>query len=380
MSARAATPTAGEEVTIKATVHNKGTADASSITVQFADTTAGGTQIGSDQTIVSLAVGQSSTVQVTYDTTDKEGDHEIKVAVDPGNVIVELDESDNQATKTLTVKPPSEEKPNAPNLVVTSSDISFDPEAPAEGEPVVISTTVHNKGTIAAANVEVSFALMNDDEAEPIGETQVISTLAAGSSEIVSVTLDTADKEGEQTIRVTADEENKIPESDETDNQATKTLTIGPAGSGLTSRSVPAATDTQVNLVVAADGVSFQPLGVDGEQVAVSVVVRNVGGRNAEDVSVQVVAAAANQTDLQVEGEQRIASIPAGGSGMAELVFDAVATGGALTFQVRSDPGNLIAESNKVDNGVSAVFAPTEEAKADRPPPPPQPPAPAISD
>ena len=62
-------PIEGEAVTINATVHNNGTANAADVTVQFFDgTPANGTQIGTDQTIATLNAGENKTgaLRVSY--------------------------------------------------------------------------------------------------------------------------------------------------------------------------------------------------------------------------------------------------------------------------------------------------------------------------
>jgi lysozyme len=89
--------------TISATIHNIGTADASNIVVQFFDGNpdAGGTQIGTDRKISSIAQDSSGTVQVTW--TAIPGTHDIFVRVDPYNTIQEAKEDNNQAYKQITI-------------------------------------------------------------------------------------------------------------------------------------------------------------------------------------------------------------------------------------------------------------------------------------
>jgi len=99
-------PTEGDMVTIQAVIHNVGRISASDIVVQFYDgDLVNGTQIAANQTIDFLAVGRNESVQVLWNTTGLAGVHNIYVVVDPDDVILELDETNNQANKSITVKP-----------------------------------------------------------------------------------------------------------------------------------------------------------------------------------------------------------------------------------------------------------------------------------
>jgi parallel beta-helix repeat protein len=89
--------------TISATIHNIGTVDASNIVVQFfdGDPDAGGTQKGTDQIIAGIAHESTGTAQMTW--TAIPGTHDIFVRVDPYNSIEEASETNNQASKQITV-------------------------------------------------------------------------------------------------------------------------------------------------------------------------------------------------------------------------------------------------------------------------------------
>jgi parallel beta-helix repeat protein len=82
----------GNIATISATIHNIGGTDTSNIVVQFFDGNpdAGGTQIGTDQIIASIAHESTGTAQMTW--TAVPGTHDIFVRVDPYNSIEEASE------------------------------------------------------------------------------------------------------------------------------------------------------------------------------------------------------------------------------------------------------------------------------------------------
>jgi hypothetical protein len=94
--------TAGkDQTTITATVRNLGTVAASGVAVRFTDN---GAQIGSVQTIGSIAAGSSATASVVWNTKGLKGDRTITVTADPDNAIAESDEANNSASGTMTVK------------------------------------------------------------------------------------------------------------------------------------------------------------------------------------------------------------------------------------------------------------------------------------
>jgi len=87
--------------TITATIHNVGTKSAQNVAVRFA---ANGTQIGTVQAIASIAAGGTGTASVDWDIRGKNGEQTVTVTADPANAIVELDEANNSASRTVTVR------------------------------------------------------------------------------------------------------------------------------------------------------------------------------------------------------------------------------------------------------------------------------------
>ena len=143
-----------------------GTAPAQNVVVQFVDATDGNVPIGSSQVISSIPDGGSGVATILF-TPYSGGDHKIQVIVDPNNLIRELDENDNRAVATLSVR----SEPIA-NLSVRSSSIGFDPAQIAPDVTAQIFATVRNEGGAAAGEVLVQFLDVTDDGSTPIGDTQ----------------------------------------------------------------------------------------------------------------------------------------------------------------------------------------------------------------
>jgi subtilase family serine protease/subtilisin family serine protease len=334
--------TAGDEVVVSLTVLNNGAAEAKDVHVQFTDITNGRLRpIGEVQEVSSIAAGDSAIASVTYRTAGLVGERRIKASVDGLSIIAEIDETDNTASKTILVTAGI-----VPNLAVHAANISFAPLNPNSGDEIKVRAVVRNQGSEDVENVDVHFLDATNDEAVPIGPSQLIAKIPAGSSAIAESVFDSRGKTGERKIRVLADRSNLISESDEEDNQAEATVTINPPA-------IP-------NLVIESRNVGFHPSRpVDGDQVTINATVLNDGGGDATEVIVQFVEGSGR--GIPIGEPQVIDRIPAGSSGVAQVVFDTAGKDDPRV-QVIVDPNNYIAETKETDNRATAALK-----MADRP-------------
>ncbi len=339
-------PVAGDVVTIYATILNDGNAAAHNVAVQFQEVVGSTTTpLGPQQIIETIPVGGSALVQISYNTTNRVGDRRIEVVADPNNFITEIRTTDNRAQKTLRVTPPA-----APNLVMTAANVNFSPGSQGgpviEGDTVTIFATVLNNGSLDAANVELQFIDATGGGALPIGERQIIERIPAGGSAVAQVRYATADKAGDRSIQVVVDPSNFIIESDETDNLARALLRVQPP---------PAA-----NLVMLANNVEFLPPDpTHSDTVTIHAVVLNSGSVDARNVLVQFIDLTTGEA-TPIDGEQFIDIVPAGGSGVAQVIYDLAAIGGMQLrdrrIQVVVDSNNLIPETNEGDNATTRML------------------------
>jgi len=107
----------------------------------------------------------------------------------------------------------------APDLVI--SDVFWNPSEPSEGESVLFSYVIKNKGSEATALFTT--ALYIDDERIDISAR---TSLAAGETQTRSFTYAWTATEGTHEIRVVADDLYEIDESDEMDNEMAKLLEV----------------------------------------------------------------------------------------------------------------------------------------------------------
>ena len=105
------------------------------------------------------------------------------------------------------------------------------------------------------------------------------------------------------------------------------------------------------DLALAASDISFSSAKiVGGDRVAITATVRNPGTAPASNVAVRF-----SDNGTQIGSDQRIASIPAGGSGTASVLWETKHLKGTRTITVTADPANAIRESNETNNTASGT-------------------------
>jgi PKD repeat protein len=118
--------------------------------------------------------------------------------------------STNSATKTITVN-------GQPDLVVSA--LTSTPSQPKHGTTATITATVKNQGNASAGASQTQFR----DGTTSLGLINTVS-LTPGQSVQVSVKWTTPNKKGAHTISATADKNNAVAESNESNN--TRSITV----------------------------------------------------------------------------------------------------------------------------------------------------------
>ena len=204
-------PQVGTTYPVNFTVTNSGSANAGSFLVSLMD---GTISIG-QQTITSLASGQNTTVSFNWTPTIT-GLRTINATADVNNAITESNETNNNITQQVTVGTAGLPDLSVSNLIVPSN--------PQVGTTYPVNFTVTNSGSANAGSFLVSLM----DGTISIGQ-QTITSLASGQNTTVSFNW-TPTITGLRTINATADVNNAITESNETNNNITQQVTVGTAG------------------------------------------------------------------------------------------------------------------------------------------------------
>lgn len=213
-------PVEGETITIEAVVFNTGEADAQGVVVSFYT---GAEQIGDNRTIPSIPAGDNATVQMVWPTMGFDGLNYIHVKADMGTE--EITKLNNEAIKTIVVG-----EPDLPDFSIDSTDITFTPARPDEGDRVTMNALIENFGR-AFGGVKVGFYNGDpDQDGELIGESVIYETVGFGESASVSTELDSAGLSGIQAIFVKIDPDNMIDEQNNDNNLASKSIDIASSG------------------------------------------------------------------------------------------------------------------------------------------------------
>lgn len=205
-------PNEGEIVYITAIFSNTLDINPPSIGVAFwdGDPSNGGILIGMD-TITTGGRTDSYFAQAQW--TSEPGVHDIFVVLDPQDNIAEPDETNNIAFKPLSVTA-------LPDFMIRTQDIGFTNPSPQSGEQINILAMIHNLGSASANNVNVLFYL--DDLSNIIS--QEVLNIDDYSTQFLMVQWIAIG--GEHTIGVFVDLNNSIMEINESNNQASRTISV----------------------------------------------------------------------------------------------------------------------------------------------------------
>ncbi|MFQ6117889.1 MAG: CARDB domain-containing protein, partial [Candidatus Bipolaricaulia bacterium] len=214
----------GAQVQVCATVANTGQGAAGEFLVEFRyrqDQVGPFTSFASES-VSGLEVGRSLTICELFNTAGlPRGPYEIEAVVDSGNWVAELDETDNELTRTLII---SQAVPR-PDLY--PAGLSFNPPSPvAQGTQVQVCAKVTNVGPVAAGPFAISYAYRLDSYVQ--FATAQASGLGGGEGIELCRALDTRGlATGTYEIKVVVDPEDRVAEGNETNNELTGYLTIG---------------------------------------------------------------------------------------------------------------------------------------------------------
>src|SRR4030043_893736 len=331
-------PTAGETITISANIKNSGPAQADNIVVQFydGDPLAGGVLIG-ERTITSIPSFGSSQASISY-TIPTASSKTIFVKIDPLNVIDELDETDNIASKNLT-------SATLPDLSITAADIWIFPPCPDPYISVGIFIKVRNLGETDASNVLVE--IYNGDPASggvKLPGSGIIPNIPAGGlADAGAAIAGEYVTGGTKNIYVLVDPQNSIMESNETNNTVIKTFTVG-AG---------------VDLAVSAYDISTVPeYYTVGDTIEISAKVSNIGeGYLASKESLgRFYIVARDSGGVQIGSDVILPALQMGKSATATIQGRIIGVKARRDLLVKVDPLDEITEISEFNNKAYVIL------------------------
>ncbi|HLC40436.1 MAG TPA: CARDB domain-containing protein [Methylomirabilota bacterium] len=213
-------PQVNESVTVSVRVRNRGTGESATtgLTLRVDG------QVVATATIPALAVGGDTLIPFTI-ASSRAGLVLVEAEADPGNLIVEVSEVNNKASKALAVGPSAD-------LAIAAADISFSNNSPIDGENVIISARIHNLGAQDALGVFLDIYDGDPTTGRLIGRAGPVDVLICLDPTVfcpeptLSVTFNTRGKPGPHEIVIVVDPDNTVPESNETNNRASRFLTV----------------------------------------------------------------------------------------------------------------------------------------------------------
>lgn len=202
-------PEAGKPLNFTLKIKNVGEATANNSTAKYSSNGTSG-----EISIPELSAGTSTSAEFSL-TPGNEENMSVTAIADSGNTISESDEDNNEMSKTISIKR------ELPDLKIES--ISLSPEEPHPGENITFTATVKNNGSTAAEKSEIRYDIKGNNESYT-GVTS-IPALAAGETG-TGIFFWTPGTEGQIEVKVTVDSGSIVSESDETNNEFTKTATV----------------------------------------------------------------------------------------------------------------------------------------------------------
>ncbi|MFH1376119.1 MAG: CARDB domain-containing protein [Candidatus Woesearchaeota archaeon] len=205
-------PLKNTTVTITAFFHNLLEEDPDQVLVRFySGEPSNETQIG--EQLIIIDGGKSTFFAQTEWTPEIDGDYDIYVWIDPENEIIEANESNNIAFKTLHVK-------TKPDLRIRNSDIGFSNNHPIHGQNIQLMAMVRNMENEPSGPFTVRF--YDGNWTNLIGETQLNLTGLDTQVAIINWTA----TYGTHDIFAFADSTFVVSEWDETNNEGHKLINV----------------------------------------------------------------------------------------------------------------------------------------------------------
>lgn len=296
----------GAEVTFDIDIQNLGTLRAGTSMVSYY---VDGAAAGYDYI---EPMDPSATVTEHFTWVATSGPHTITIVADAKNQVLEMDETNN--TKVVSIPPP--------DLIV--QDITYTPADASPYSTVVITATMKNQGSSktqdSLATLYIDGNLITSQDLPPID---------AGAS--LDRSFNWVAEPGTHTVRISADINNTVIESDETNND--KEIQFSAMTPDLIVQDFSwEANDPQ-----------------NSNAVNCTITVNNIGTGASGDYKVQY---SFNDTPAVVKD---MPSLPAGET--AELTFTSILSAGSHIIKIIVDPDNDIVELNEDNNENDVYFS-----------------------
>jgi preprotein translocase subunit SecG len=270
----------------------------------------------------------ASPTQIQFNWTAVEGLHDITMDVDIVNTVTEASEANNIATKQITVSASVK-----PDLVIDSSMIEFSDDSPMEDENVTINITINAFNLSENLNVVVDFLI--DNKKLYYSPVQI-------SSENTILSFIWGAEAGSHDIKVVVDAIDAILESNEANNEATKTIDV--QGKPI------------IDFSIAISDIEFsQSNAIEGDLIWINATIHtdNLTGSPSVLGQFSIDDEAIDYQNVVISSTDTIVS------------FSWTAEEGDHTFELSLDPMNSIVEANELNNIASKGLTVMQKSEPD---------------
>jgi subtilase family serine protease len=330
---------AGDPLPITSVVTNQGQALADASTTKFY-LVAGSTRknLKGVQLIGALAPGQSDNAAVAlsvYSDTDP-GTYSVQACADADEVVSEVTEGNNCTTTTgaITIL-------ESPDLIVSS--INNPTSSAGQGQPITVKSTVKNIGAVDADPTITKYYLVptaGGPKDDLKGE-QPVPLLKPGQtfSAQMTMTIRPETAPGQYKLQACADTGKTAPEVDENNNCLTSSGNIQ--------------VTPQPNLIVTSVVAGLPKTVVAGDDLAITVVVKNAGLAQAKASTMKyVIINTVSSAEKNLNGTATIPIIEAGQSATVQKTVKVYSDTASATYSVQAcaDSAKAITETFESDN------------------------------
>jgi len=210
-----------------------------------------------------------------------------------------------------------------PDLSVTRDDLSLQ-SSPLEGAEICATIRIRNTGLGDASSVDVAARL----DGAVVKNWTLDKVRGGDRADLVVKFLAAA---GNHSLAVSADPNNTIVESDETNNDAVRNFTVGMRD-------------------VSATGISATPSSPnEGDTVVINVTISSTGSPLSENLGIELLAGATTIFSGEVPPPESDSSV--------NVSVNWTAAPGAVKLLVRLDPANKIIEASELNNEASMIIS-----------------------
>ncbi|MCX8044220.1 MAG: hypothetical protein N3B18_08855 [Desulfobacterota bacterium] len=274
-----------------------------------------------------LAAGDAVSTEFIWHTPSTPGSYRFFVVIDPDNKVIEENEHNNSAMRTVTIADPADVAIDTASLVIL-------PEAPTLADEIRIAAAIENRGGTVADTVRVALYDGEPSDSTRIGQEHIIRNVQPGGQ--VTFERNVYLNEGQHRLCMTAALDPPQTELRYDNNNACREIFVG----------------SVCDIEVRAQDITINPPApVLNENVTIGALIRNKSNQHIESVSVKFFDGEPGNPRQQI-GQDIVITLDPGETVRVENSW-LPPCAGMHEIWVVADPENMIPEENEHNNKAS---------------------------